>query len=158
MQNDITKKSDWQSPHEGGDLFGWLMPKIKDWRQYRDDNYKPKWDEYYRLWRGIWDAADKQRGSERSRLISPSLQQAVEGAVAEMQEATFGRDLWFDLYDDPNDPDKTDMEHYRVQLKDDLEHENVKYAICEAQLNGALYGNGIGEIITEKKTELVPAD
>ena len=156
---DITRKSDWQSPPgDTNGLLGWLMPKIKDWRQYRDDNYRALWDEYYRLWRGIWSPNDKGRASERSRLISPALQQAVEGAVSEIQEAIFGRDRWFDLMDDPNDPDPTDMEKYRVQLKDDLERENVKYAICEAILNGALYGSGVGEIITEEKTELSPED
>src|SRR5262252_3637825 len=133
---DITRKSDWESPPASQELLGWIMPKVKDWRQYRDDNYRVLWDEYYRLWRGIWSPNDKVRSSERSRLISPALQQAVEGAVSEIQEAIFGRDRWFDLMDDPNDPDPTDMEKYRVQLKDDLERENVKYAICEAILNG----------------------
>lgn len=143
---------------ESTELFGWLMPKIKEWRQYRDDNHKEMWDKYYRIWRGIWAAQDKIRDSERSRLISPATQQAVEGAVAEMEEATFGRDLWFDLIDDAEDKDKTEIEAYRTLLKEDLEKEKVKRNICEAMLNGALYGNGIGEIITEEKDELVPAD
>lgn len=138
------------------DLLGWLMPKIKEWRQYRDDNYKEKWDEYYRLWRGIFDAKDKLRDSERSRLISPALQQAVEGGIAEMEEATFGRDLWFDLIDDSQDTTPGDMEKYRVQLKEDLEKEKIRKRICEAMLNGGLYGTGIGEIITEEKEELYP--
>lgn len=138
------------------DLLGWLLPKIKEWRQYRDDNYKEKWDEYYRLWRGIWDAKDKLRDSERSRLISPAMQQAVEGGIAEMEEATFGRDVWFDLVDDSNDKTPGDMEKYRVQLKEDLEKEKVRKRICEAMLNGGLYGTGIGEIITEEKEELYP--
>lgn len=138
------------------DLLGWVMPKIKEWRQYRDDNYKEKWDEYYRLWRGIWDGKDKLRDSERSRLISPALQQAVEGAVAEMEEAIFGRDVWFDLIDDTNDTTPGDMEKYRAQLKEDLEKEKVRKRICEAMLNGGLYGTGVGEIITEEKDELYP--
>ena len=138
------------------DLLGWLLPKIKEWRQYRDDNYKEKWDEYYRLWRGIWDAKDKVRDSERSRLISPALQQAVEGGIAEMEEATFGRDIWFDLIDDAKDTTPGDMEQYRVQLKEDLEKEKIRKRICESMLNGGLYGTGVGEIITEEKRELYP--
>lgn len=143
---------------ESTELFGWLMPKIKEWRQYRDDNHKAMWDKYYRIWRGIWAAEDKIRNSERSRLISPATQQAVEGAVAEMEEATFGRDIWFDLVEDVDDPNPHDIEAYRTLLKEDLEKEKVKRNICEAMLNGALYGNGIGEIITEEKEELVPED
>lgn len=138
------------------DLLGWVLPKIKEWRQYRDDNYKEKWDEYYRLWRGIWDGKDKVRDSERSRLISPALQQAVEGGVAEMEEATFGRDIWFDLIDDAADTTPGDMEKYRTQLKEDLEKEKIRKRICEAMLNGGLYGTGVGEIITEEKEELYP--
>ena len=48
---------------------------------------------------------DKTRDSERSRIISPALQQAVESSVAEVEEATFGRGKWFDISDDVNDPD-----------------------------------------------------
>lgn len=140
-------------------LLDWLMPKIKEWRQYRDDNYKSRWDEYYRLWRGIWDASDKARDSERSRLISPALQQAVEGSVAEMEEATFGRDQWFDIRDDIADrqsgQDK-EIDQYREQLKEDLEKEGIKKEIAEAMLNGALYGTGIGEILVEENEELIP--
>ena len=140
-------------------LFDWLMPKIREWRQYRDDNYKSRWDEYYRLWRGIWDASDKARESERSRLISPALQQAVEGAVAEMEEATFGRDQWFDLRDDISDQQSgqdKEIDQYREELKEDLEKEGIKKEVAEAMLNGALYGTGIGEILVEEKEELVP--
>jgi hypothetical protein len=48
------------------------------------------------------------------------------------------------------------MEKYRVQLKEDLKKEKVRKRICEGLLNGALYGTGIGEIITEEKEELYP--
>ena len=61
---------------------------------------KRSFDEYYRLWRGQWDPADSQRASERSRIISPALQQAVESNVAELEEATFGRGKFFDIADD----------------------------------------------------------
>ena len=72
-------------------LEDWVMNKCEDWRDYYESNYEARFEEYYRLWRGIWDPADSQRGSERSRIISPALQQAVESNVAELEEATFGR-------------------------------------------------------------------
>ena len=78
-------------------LAGWVMTKCEDWRDYYESNYEDRFDEYYRLWRGQWDPADSQRASERSRIISPALQQAVESNVAELEEATFGRGKWFDI-------------------------------------------------------------
>ncbi len=69
-------------------LAGWLGSRLEDWRNHRDSNYLDSWDEYYRLWRGIWQSSDKTRQSEKSRLISPALQQAVESSVAEIEEAT----------------------------------------------------------------------
>ena len=54
-------------------LENWVMDKVERWRDHYQSNYQEKFDEYYRLWRGIWAAEDKTRESERSRLISPCL-------------------------------------------------------------------------------------
>lgn len=143
---------------EEGELLSWLMTRIKDWRDYRDDNHKLFWDKYYRIWRGVWSDMDKLRESERSRLISPATQQAVEATVAELEEATFGRDNWFDIVDDVNDKDDLDIEQLRIQLKEDLDYSKTKKKICEALLNGTLYGTGIGEIIVEQIVEYKPED
>src|SRR6056300_984137 len=89
-------------------LEDWVIEKCDQWRDHYEANYESKFDEYYRLWRGIWDPSDKMRESERSRIISPALQQAVESSVAELEEATFGRGKWFDIADDRNDPDASD--------------------------------------------------
>ena len=151
-------KSQQRDMHESDELLTWLMSRIEDWRQYRDDNYKSSWDEYYRLWRGIWDAQDKMRDSERSRLISPALQQAVEATVAELEEATFGRENYFDIQDDINDNNVLDVAKLRAQLKEDLDLSKTKKKICEALLNGTLYGTGIGEIVVEKLSFLTPQD
>ena len=78
-------------------LESWVMHKCESWRDYYESNYEEDFDEYYRLWRGQWDPADSQRASERSRIISPALQQAVESNVAELEEATFGRGKFFDI-------------------------------------------------------------
>ena len=68
-------------------LASWLNYRLDGWRTHRDINYIPQWDEYYRLWRGIWSAEDKTRQSEKSRIIAPALQQAIESSVAELEEA-----------------------------------------------------------------------
>lgn len=141
---------------DDSDLFSWVHSRVEEWRQYRDSNYKDKWLEYYRLWRGIWTESDKVRDTERSRLISPATQQAVESTVSELEEATFGRDLWFDIEDDARDPNKVDIPVLRKLLKEDLEKEKCKSALSEVLLNGAIYGTGIGEILMEEKDELVP--
>jgi hypothetical protein len=86
-------------------LESWVINKCDQWRNHYEGNYKEKFDEYYRLWRGQWAAEDTMRQSERSRIISPALQQAVESAVAEVEEATFGRGKWFDIQDDMMDQD-----------------------------------------------------
>ena len=139
-------------------LVSWLSYRLDSWRTHRDMNYVAKWDEYYRLWRGIWVAQDKMRDSEKSRLISPALQQAVESAVAELEEATFGRGKWFDMKDDLLDKDKQDAEYVRNLLQEDLEYTGVKDAICEVFLNSAIYGTGIGKIVVEQNVERVPTD
>ena len=59
-----------ESKYQG--LAGWLGSRLEEWRNHRDSNYLDMWDEYYRLWRGIWKASDKTRVSEKSRLISPA--------------------------------------------------------------------------------------
>jgi hypothetical protein len=139
-------------------LTGWLTTRLDQWRNHRDNNYLTKWDEYYRLWRGIWSIEDKNRQSEKSQLISPALQQAVESSVAEIEEATFGRGKWFDIKDDHLDQDNSDVEHIRNLLQEDLEGTGAKDALCEVFLNGAIYGTGIGKIITEEKSERSPVE
>ena len=139
-------------------LAGWLGSRLEEWRNHRDSNYLDNWDEYYRLWRGIWKASDKTRQSEKSRLISPALQQAVESSVAEIEEATFGRGKWFDIKDDMLDQDPSDAEYVRNLLQEDLEGTGAKDALCEVFLNGAVYGTGIGKISVEENTWSYPVE
>ena len=133
-------------------LLSHCLDRISDGERYRDQNYQEKWEEYYRLWRGIWAAEDKQRQSERSKLISPALQSAVESTVAEQEEAIFGRKQWFDLVDDYEDrlagQDK-DLQQLRSFLMERFDTADIPSAISELFLNAAIYGTGIGKIITE---------
>jgi len=137
-------------------LATWVMDRVEQWRTHRDTNYQEKWEEYYRLWRGVYDPSDKTRESENSKLISPALQQAIEATVAELEEATFGSEQWFDIRDDMMDQTPGDVSYLRKILKEDLEKEGVKEAIAEIFLNGAIYGTGIGKILVEEKSEYYP--
>jgi len=134
------------------------MYRLEGWRTHREINYTAKWDEYYRLWRGIWDSQDVLRKSERSRIIAPALQQAVESSVAELEEATFGRGKWFDLQDDYLDQDNSEAEYIRNLLQEDLEKTGVKDAIAEVFLNGAIYGTGIAKIVVNQTMERAPSE
>ena len=139
-------------------LLSWLQPRLEEWKNHRDNNYLTDWDSFYRLWRGLWTVEEQTRKSEKSKLISPALQQAVEASVAELEEATFGRGKWFDIKDDMLDQQPQDVEYVRNLLQEDLEGAGVKDAICETFLNGAVYGTGIAKIITEEKVEKRPVE
>ena len=138
-------------------LEEWVMTKCEDWRDYYESNYEAKFEEYYRLWRGQWDPADSERASERSRIISPALQQAVESNVAELEEATFGRGKWFDIADDKNDPERQDVQYLRNKLTEDFEACKVRKAVAECLINSAVFGTGIGEVVLEEIKEMAPA-
>ena len=85
-------------------LTEWLETLTQEWRDHYESNYEAKQDEYYRLWRGIWADEDKTRQSERSRIIAPALQQAVESAVAEIETASFSQAFMFDIEDGSKTP------------------------------------------------------
>jgi len=138
-------------------LEDWVITKCDDWRDHYESNYEHKFDEYYRLWRGIWDPADSERKSERSRIISPALQQAVESNVAELEEATFGRGKWFDVSDNLGDTERQDVLFLRNKLTEDFEDCKVRKAVAECLINAAVYGTGMGEIIIEEMKEMAPA-
>ena len=138
-------------------LEEWVMTKCENWRDHYESNYEQSFEEYYRLWRGQWDPADSERASERSRIISPALQQAVESNVAELEEATFGRGKWFDITDDTNDQDKQDILYLRKKLTEDFEACKVRKAVAECLINSAVFGTGVGEITLEEIKEMAPA-
>ena len=135
----------------------WVITKCEDWRDYYESNYEARFEEYYRLWRGIWDPADSERKSERSRIISPALQQAVESNVAELEEATFGRGKWFDVSDNMGDTERQDVQFLRNKLTEDFEDCMVRKAVAECLINAAVFGTGVGEVVIEEMKEMAPA-
>ena len=138
-------------------LEDWVISKCENWRDYYESNYEDSFEEYYRLWRGQWDPSDSERASERSRIISPALQQAVESNVAELEEATFGRGKWFDIADDFVDGQRQDVLFIRKKLTEDFEASKVRKAVAECLINSAVFGTGIGEIVLEEIKEMAPA-
>lgn len=142
---------------EANGLVDWVMEKANKWRDHYTSNHQEKFEEYYRLWRGQWDASDKTRESERSRIIAPALQQAVESSVAEVEEATFGRGKWFDIKDDHRDKDNQDVAYLRECLDEEFKFTKVRKAVAECLLNASIYGTGCAEIVLDEVEDLVPA-
>jgi hypothetical protein len=138
-------------------LEDWVDYKCTSWRDNFEANYSQKFDEYYRLWRGQWSAEDMTRQSERSRIISPALQQAVESSVAELEEATFGRGKWFDIKDDIGDPDNADVALLRENLVSDFGRNKIRKNVAECLINAAVFGTGIAEIELTTEKEMAPA-
>ena len=138
-------------------IESWVIKKCDDWRNHYESNYSYRFDEYYRLWRGIWDSADSERSSERSRIISPALQQAVESNVAELEEATFGRGKWFDVSDNLGDTQPQDVQFLRNKLTEDFEDCKVRKSVAECLINAAVFGTGVGELVIEEMKEMAPA-
>ena len=139
------------------DLVGFIVDRCTIWRDHRNINYLDRWEEYERLFRGIWDAADKTRDSERSRIITPALQQAIEAKQAEIAEAVFGRGEFFDIADDRNDQNPADIALVRQQMHEDFKISRIKRSIDDIILLGEMYGTGIGEVVVRKETIMSPA-
>ena len=155
---DMNESTVWEEPSESDkELTAFVIQHCDRWRDSRDENYLEDWKEYERIFRGIWADEDKTRESERSRLITPALQQAIESKQAEISEAVFGRGEWFDIVDDMRDPEKRDIQLTREQMHEDFKFSKVKKALDNIILLGELYGTGIGEITVAEKKVMTPA-
>jgi hypothetical protein len=102
---------------------------------------------------------DKTRESERSRIVTPATQQAVETRHAEIMEAIFGQGEFFDIEDDIRDVNGNpiDVELIKVQLNEDFKKDKIRKAIDQIELMAEIYGTGIGEIVVKTEKEYVPA-
>ena len=140
----------------GAALASWVMGKVRYWENARERGYGRLWSEYWRMWRGKWAAEDQNRQSERSRLIAPAIAQAIEASVAEIEEAVFSKDIWFDIPDDTPEPNKQPALQSRDQLIKDLDRVNTRDAVSEAVLNAAIFGTGIIQISTDVTPDRKP--
>jgi hypothetical protein len=144
------------------ELLSFVVEHTDRWREYRDQSYLDDWLKYERMFYGKWTQEDKQRGSERSRVISPATQQAVETRHAEIVESIFGQGEFFDIADDINDTKRLDVEKLKKQLYEDFKQDKLRKSIDQIALMAEIYGIGIGEItvsmVKEYKPMTVPID
>ena len=154
------EQGQFEEPADGDkELAAWVMEHCNSWRDYRDTNFLPLWQEYERIFRGQWAAEDKTRESERSRIITPATQQAVETRHAEIMEAVFGQGEFFDISDDIRDVNGSplDVMALKAQMHEDFKRDKVRKNVDQIVLLGEVYGTGIGEIIVKEVDEFTPA-
>jgi hypothetical protein len=141
------------------EIVSFVVDHCDRWRDWRDTNYLTLWERYERIFRGEWAAEDKTRESERSRIVTPATQQAVETRHAEIMEAIFGQGEFFDIQDDVRDVNGTplDVGLIKAQLMEDFKRDKIRKSIDQIELMAEIYGTGIGEIIVTTEKEFVPA-
>ena len=139
-------------------LVSWLAGHLEDWRESRDTNYLNNWKEYEALWRGEWRAEDKMRESERSRIVSPVLQEAIENHASEIEEGVFGNgDDLFSIDDDYMDKDAADIDYMQAYMKQCFKQTRLRSNVGEVILLASIYGTGIGEVVVAEETNYIPA-
>jgi hypothetical protein len=136
-------------------LVVWINGYLVPWRTHRDTEHKADWDQFYRLWRCMWTPEEKNRKSERSKLMSPGTMQAVDSTVSEIEEAVFGRQQWFDIDEDLREAEETEQKVEILQGRDKLlekfEEHKVPKNVSKAFLIGAVYGTSIVKVNTDVK-------
>ena len=140
------------------ELVTWVMDHCERWRDFRDNNYMDSWEEYERIFRGQWEASDSTRESERSRIISPATQQAVETSHAEIMEAVFGQGEYFDIEDDVQDVNgqPIDVAMLKAMMMEDFNKDKIRKSIDQIGLMAKIYGTGIGELVVKTVKEYIP--
>ena len=157
---DILKSSEFDEPTENDkELTAFVVDHCDRWRDYRNTNFLDSYLEYERIFRCEWAAEDKTRDSERSRIVTPATQQAVETRHAEIMEAIFGQGDFFDIKDDLKDIDGNplDVEALKAQLMEDFKQDKIRKSIDQIELMAEIYGTGIGEIIVKTEKIFEPA-
>jgi hypothetical protein len=151
---------EFQEPSDSDkEIVNFVVNHCDRWRDWRDVNCLDDWLEYERIFNGEWDAQDKTRDSERSRIVTPATQQAVETRHAEIMEAIFGQGEFFDIQDDIRDVNGSplDVAAIKAQLMEDFKVDKIRKSIDQIELLAEIYGTGIGEIVVKTEKVFVPS-
>ena len=155
-QTDFTEEEDATETQSEKDLVSFVVDHCDKWRDWRDSNYETKWDEYERIYYGVWSAEDRTRDSERSKIISPATRQAVDNRVAETMEGFSGSGKLFEISDDGLDQDRTDVEMMQALLLEDTHNNAYINNVAAIVKLAEIYGTGIGEILVKTELERIP--
>jgi hypothetical protein len=138
------------------ELVSFVVDHCDKWRDWRDSNYETKWDEYERIYYGVWSAEDRTRDSERSKIISPATRQAVDNRVAETMEGFSGTGKLFEIVDNNLDQERTDVEMMQALLLEDTHNNAYINNVASIVKLAEIYGTGIGEILVKTELERIP--
>ena len=138
------------------ELVSFVVDHCDKWRDWRDTNYETKWDEYERIYYGVWSAEDRTRDSERSKIISPATRQAVDNRVAETMEGFAGTGKLFEINDDGLDQERTDVEMMQALLLEDTHNNAYINNVSSIVKLAEVYGTGIGEVLVKTEMERIP--
>jgi len=152
------QKQFYEPTRNDDELLRFIIRHVDQWRDYRDQNFIDNWNRYERNFYGKFDETDRTRKSERSKFVSPATQQAIETRHAEIMEAIFGQNEYFDIKDDLVDANgtKLDVEKLKNQLKEDFDKDKIRKSIENTSLLGEIYGTGIGEITVSTQRQYKP--
>jgi hypothetical protein len=154
-QEITTPEEDLEAQNER-DLVSFVVDHCNRWRDWRDTNYETKWDEYERIYYGIWAAEDRTRDSERSKIISPATRQAVDNRVAETMEGFAGTGKLFEVIDDGKDQNPRDIEVMQALLVEDTHNNAYINNVSSIVKLAEIYGTGVGEVLVKTELERVP--
>ena len=155
MENYEDPAEGYKTPRKMLELAAFVIDKTDVWRDHRRANFENQWDEYERMWRGIWSGEDKSRQTERARMVTPAIQHVIDSRRTEIEEAIFGQNLWFDIDDDDQNP--ADVAKLKQELMIDFKRDKVKKIISQINTNAEVYGTGIAEIVVSEEPLLQPA-
>lgn len=137
-------------------LESWVQSKVDEWQEHYQQNYADKHDEYMRIFKGQYAKEDSTRESERSTFVSPASMQAVESSVAEVEEALFTNENFFDIKDDADDKDNLDIQELRKKLHQEFNKNKIRKAVGEVLLTAAIQDIAYAEIVVEEEEDLSP--
>lgn len=143
---------------QNSELVAWVLDHCERWRRHRDENWEDLWREYELLYRGVWEAEMRSRETERSRIISPAMQQAIETRHSEIVEAIFGNSEWFDFEEGKGGQNTANiLEVAKNNLRQDAKYDKYRKSVDQATLLAEIYGTGIVEIKVKKEKYIQPA-
>jgi hypothetical protein len=156
-ENELQSVEEYEVTESDKELVSFVVEHCDRWRDWRDTNYESKWDEYERIYYGIWASEDRTRDSERSKIISPATRQAVDNRVAETMEGFAGSGKLFEVVDDLADGDRTDVELMQTLLVEDTHNNAYLNNVSSIVKLAEIYGTGVGEIVVKTEIEKIPA-
>ena len=153
---ELQSVEDYEVTESDKELVSFVVDHCDKWRDWRDTNYETKWDEYERIYYGIWASEDRTRDSERSKIISPATRQAVDNRVAETMEGFAGSGKLFEIVDDLGDQERTDVEVMQALLMEDTHNNAYINNVSSIVKLAEIYGTGVGEVLVKTEVERIP--